>query len=139
MRKSRVLLAGVAVAAAGAATSAFTAGNTFAPGVDGTVAGYGEATVSGANITAIDYNRAADQTLLASVVWHSDTPDLGLEVAADDASMTLRDADGDDLGVFDCVIAGADEVWTITCTVGTVPFAAFTTAGLAVGGSSEVA
>ena len=56
MRKSRVLLAGVAVAAAAAATSAFTAGNTFQAGVQDTVAGYGEATVSGANITAIHYN-----------------------------------------------------------------------------------
>ena len=37
MRKSRLLLAGVAVAAAAAATSAFTAGNT----VQTSVAGYG--------------------------------------------------------------------------------------------------
>ena len=56
MRKSRVLLAGAAVAAAAVTTSAFTAGNTFT-GVHNTIVGYGEATVTGANITAIDYNR----------------------------------------------------------------------------------
>ena len=41
MRKSRVLLAGVAVAAAAAATSAFTASNDFT-GLASNVAGYGE-------------------------------------------------------------------------------------------------
>src|SRR4051794_5471813 len=41
MRKSPFLLAGVAVAAAAAATSAFTAGNTFAPGVQTKIAGFG--------------------------------------------------------------------------------------------------
>ena len=40
MRKSRVLLAGVAVAAAGVATSAFTAGNDFDQATS--VVGYGE-------------------------------------------------------------------------------------------------
>ena len=40
MRKSRVLLAGVAVAAAAVATSAFTASNTFRRTAN--VAGYGQ-------------------------------------------------------------------------------------------------
>lgn len=51
MRMSRVLLAGAAVAAAGIATTAFTAGNT----VQDSVAGYGDATVTGADTTNIDY------------------------------------------------------------------------------------
>ena len=48
MRKSRVLLAGVAVAAVAAATSAFTASNTFTGGSQTAIVGYGETTVSGA-------------------------------------------------------------------------------------------
>jgi hypothetical protein len=51
MRKSRVLLAGVAVAAAAVATSAFTAGND----VQDSVAGYGSATVTGATTAHINY------------------------------------------------------------------------------------
>ena len=80
MRKSRVLLAGAAVAAAAVTTSAFTAGNTFEPGVDQAIVGYGEATVTGANITAIHYNRdATDESFVADVVWETDTDlsDLG--------------------------------------------------------------
>ena len=46
MRKSRVLLAGVAVAAAAVATSAFTAGNDWSPA---SVAGYGQGAVTGAS------------------------------------------------------------------------------------------
>lgn len=51
MRKSRVLLAGVAVAAAGVTTSAFTASNT----VPSSTAGYAAATVTGATATKINY------------------------------------------------------------------------------------
>ena len=51
MRLSRVLLAGTAVAAAGIATSSFTACNE----VQDSVAGYGDATVTGADTTNIDY------------------------------------------------------------------------------------
>ena len=57
MRKSRLLLAGVAVAAAAAATSAFTAGND----VQDSVAGYGTATVSGATTKHINYVLDADE------------------------------------------------------------------------------
>ena len=52
MRKSRVLLAGVAVAAAGVATSAFTASNTVS---GDSVAGYGQVAVTGADVTDIHY------------------------------------------------------------------------------------
>src|SRR5689334_10349140 len=68
MRKSRVLLAGVAVAAAGVATSAFTTSNDFS-GVDNNVAGYGQLAVSGATVTNIAYTPDADVSKLASVVF----------------------------------------------------------------------
>ncbi len=130
MRKSRVLLAGVAVAAAGAATSAFTAGNTFEPGVDQAIAGYGEATVTGANITAIHYNRdTTNQSLLASVVWETDT-DLS-SLGANDATLTLSKA-GVFVESYGCTIAPV--TFEITCTVGDVTFEDFNKAGLAVGG-----
>ena len=51
MRKSRLLLAGVAVAAAAAATSAFTASND----VQDSVAGFDTSTVTGATTKHINY------------------------------------------------------------------------------------
>jgi hypothetical protein len=137
MRKSRVLLAGVAVAAAGVATSAFTGSNTFASGVQNTVVGYGEATATGAHITGIHYNRdATDKNLLTNVVWDTDT-DLTPLVTTDDATMTLKDSSGPTLvGTYGCDVAVAGATWTITCTVtGGVTFEDFDTAGLAVGGA----
>ena len=72
MRKSRVLLAGVAVAAAAITTSAFTASNTFT-GLDNNVAGYGEVTAAGVNVSNIAYSPAAlDATKLHSVVFTVD-------------------------------------------------------------------
>ena len=72
MRKSRVLLAGVAVAAAGVTTSAFTNSNTFT-GLDNNVAGYGEMTASGVNVSNIAYHPAAlDATMLHRVVFTVD-------------------------------------------------------------------
>lgn len=70
MRTSRVLLAGVAVAAAVAATSAFTASNT----VPQSVAGYGQAAVTGATVTNIHYVAdTADAALVASVEFTTTT------------------------------------------------------------------
>src|SRR4051812_35767906 len=70
MRKSRVLLAGVAVAAAGVATSAFTASNT----VPASVAGSGSGTVSGAVVTNIHYvTNAADATKVDAIELTSST------------------------------------------------------------------
>jgi hypothetical protein len=70
MRKSRVLLAGVAVAAAAAATSAFTASNT----VPQSVAGYGQAAVTGATVTNVHYVAdTSDAGLLASVEFTTTT------------------------------------------------------------------
>ncbi len=133
MRLSRVLLAGGAVVAAVATTSAFTAGNTFVPGVDQAIVGYGEATVTGANITAIHYNRdGTDESLMANVVWDTDTDLSGL--AAGDATMTLKTTGGTVLvGNYPCVIANGTPT-TITCTTTGVTFEDFDTAGLAVGG-----
>ena len=74
MRKSRVLLAGVAVAAAGAATSAFTASNDFTA-VATDVAGYGQVAVTGATVTNIDYTPVARTiSKLDSVVFTTDAP-----------------------------------------------------------------
>jgi hypothetical protein len=131
MRKSRVLLAGVAVAAAAAATSAFTDSNTFAPGVQDTIVGYGEATVTGANITAIHYNRdATNQSLMADVTFDTDT-DLSA-LAADAATMTLK-AGATLVGNYDCAITTGAST-EIKCTVGNKTFEDFDTVGLAVGG-----
>lgn len=64
MRTSRVLLAGVAVAAAAVTTSAFTASNT----VPDSVAGYGQGLVTGAEVDTIHYVRnATDGTVLDAV------------------------------------------------------------------------
>ena len=133
MRMSRVLLAGAAVAAAAVTTSAFTAGNTFEPGVDQAIVGYGEATVTGANITAIHYNRdATDESLMADVVWETDT-DLS-DLGANDATMTLKTTGGTVfVANYGCTIAVGTPT-TITCTVGDRTFEEFDTAGLAVGG-----
>ena len=70
MRKSRVLLAGVAVAAAAAATSAFTNSNTVPP----SVAGYGQAAVTGAVVTNTHFvSNTADPTILDSVEFTTST------------------------------------------------------------------
>jgi hypothetical protein len=70
MRKSRVLLAGVAVAAAAAATSAFTASNSLDP----SVAGYGQAEVTGAQVTNIHYVvNPDDGTILDAVEFTTTT------------------------------------------------------------------
>ena len=66
MRKSRVLLAGVAVAGAAVTTSAFTASNT----VQSSVAGYGTASVTGATTAHINYVLdGTDKSLVDSIVF----------------------------------------------------------------------
>jgi hypothetical protein len=62
---SRVLLAGAAVAAAGIATTAFTASNT----VDRSIAGYGSAEVAGVTALNIEYVQDADASKLDKVVF----------------------------------------------------------------------
>jgi hypothetical protein len=134
MRKSRVLLAGVAVAAAGVATSAFTASNTFTNGSDSAIIGYGATTVSGATITGVHYVRdTTDQSILARIVWDTSSDLTALDANAG-ATMTLKKA-GLLKGNYTCLIAGDATGGTVTCDVGgTVTFEDFDSAGLAVGG-----
>jgi hypothetical protein len=75
MRKSRVLLAGVAVAAAAAATSAFTAGNDF-DSVTSNVAGYGQLEVTGATVTDIHYVVNTDDGTIVDAVEFTTTTDV---------------------------------------------------------------
>ncbi|TFV90186.1 hypothetical protein E4P40_07615 [Blastococcus sp. CT_GayMR20] len=86
MRKSRVLLAGVAVAAAGAATSAFTASNT----VPNSVAGYGQGTVTGATVTNISYvANGSDGTVVDAIRFTSTT-----NITTHTSTMTLKTTGG---------------------------------------------
>jgi hypothetical protein len=119
MRLSRVLLAGTAVAAAGIATSAFTAGNT----VEESVAGYGTATVSGVNTSDISYvlNDAKTQVTAINFKVTKNLDDVYLDL---DAWLQLKDANGNVGNLVDCTIttfvvgpiAGdADDYTPISC------------------------
>jgi hypothetical protein len=93
MRKSRVLLAGVAVAAAGAATSAFTASNTFdATGALDDNAGYGKLTVTGVTVSNVAYTPvAADTSKLDKVVFTitESTSDMNAYMTIKSATSTV--------------------------------------------------
>ncbi|TKJ27402.1 hypothetical protein [Blastococcus sp. CCUG 61487] len=95
MRLSRVLLAGAAVAAAAVATSAFTAGND----VQDSVAGYGDAAVTGAKTTNIDYVlHATDKSEVTSIDFDVQE---NFDVAVTEgltAWLQLQEADGDPVG-----------------------------------------
>jgi hypothetical protein len=125
MRKSRVLLAGVAVAAAGAATSAFTASNTFT--VDNNVAGYGEMVASGVTVTNVAYAPATnDATKLHSVTFtvDKDTTSMSARMTLLSGASTVADVSNPD-----CTSTAT----TITCTLTTdLLFTAFTKTGLTV-------
>jgi hypothetical protein len=127
MRMSRVLLAGVAVAAAGVATSAFTNSNSFT-GVDNNVAGFGEASVSGATITNIAYTPAADASLLTSVVFQASNDFVGSTTAIMQLKLGIAEATGQ---ANSCSVdAGTDK---ITCTLTTpMPFINFNNVALTV-------
>jgi hypothetical protein len=97
MRKSRVLLAGVAVAAAAVTTSAFTASNT----VQDSVAGYATADVTGAEATDITYVLdATDAALVDSIDFEVVEDITGMQ-----AVLTLTD--------------GGVTIDTITCDLDT--------------------
>ena len=83
MRKSRVLLAGVAVAAAAAATSAFTASNTL-PATS--IVGYGEVAVTGAHISTVHYVTSTTDASVITAVEFTSTDD----VTGQTAIMTLK-------------------------------------------------
>jgi hypothetical protein len=135
MRKSRVLLAGVAVAAAGVATSAFTAGNTFDQTTS--VVGYGEVAVTGIHVTTVTYNRlASDKGVLDTVVFASDE---AADISTLMATMTLKDTVAPNAGTVtnhNCdAPAGGTGAWTITCHGDGVVFSDFDAVGLTVGGA----
>jgi hypothetical protein len=75
MLKSRVILTGIAVAAAAAAGSAFTAANDFsAPGIVDDAVGYGETTVTGATVSKVVYTPVTgDPSKLDAVAFTSTT------------------------------------------------------------------
>ncbi len=130
MRKSRVLLAGVAVAAAAVTTSAFTASNTFTPGMDN-VAGYGELVATGVAVSNIAYNPATlDASKLHSVVFT-----VGEDTTTMAARMTLflGTAVTPSSAATCLSTAAAGPVYTITCTLTSdVAFQAFDKTGLTV-------
>src|SRR5947209_19308599 len=109
MRKSRLVLVGVAVAAAAATGTAFTAGNTFSQTND--IAGYGESTVTGATVSTIHYTLdPLDGTKIASVVFIT-TQDL----TGGSASVVLKKSDDTALDTDTCSIVTT----TTTCTLTT--------------------
>jgi hypothetical protein len=137
MRKSRLLLAGVAVAAAAAATSAFTAGNDFS-GVSSNVAGYGQLEVTGATITDIHYVVNADDGDLVDAVEFTTTTNI----TGAESTMVLRTGATNGVGgsvVGDPYTCTEKTSWTgtslvLTCATNATPvsFTAFNAVGLTV-------
>ena len=131
MRKSRVLLAGVAVAAAAAGTSAFTAGNDVTAVT--TVAGYGEIAASGATITNVHYNDTTTPGVVDSIVFTTSTDVTGLT-----SYMDLKNTVGGTETVinsrYSCDIAGAVGSQTISCntTASTLHYSDFDLVALTV-------
>jgi hypothetical protein len=126
MRKSRVLLAGVAVAAAGVTTSAFTAGNTLNPLDD--VAGYGELTVTGVAVSNVAYTPlASDASKLDNIVFTVD------ENTGDMVSTLTVSVSGAPLAAITCTNTLAGATSTVTCDVpNTVEIQTVTKVGLTV-------
>jgi hypothetical protein len=111
MRLSRVLLAGAAVAAAGIATSAFTAGNT----VEASVAGYGNASVTGVRTTDINYLLDSTDKSEVTRIDFTIIEDLdGVTYQGITPYLQLEDADGFVGAAITCDIAGLHE---IQCTL----------------------
>jgi hypothetical protein len=137
MRKSRVLLAGVAVAAAAAATSAFTNSNSVPP----SVAGFGAGAVTGANVTNIHYTQnATNKAAVDSIVFTTNTQGL---VAPAVATMDLTKAGAPVGSTYPCTFgsytdadsnAATPDVMDITCLTNgsTRLFSEFDSVGLSV-------
>jgi hypothetical protein len=117
MRKSRVLLAGVAVAAAAAATSAFTAGNT----VQDSVAGYGSALVTGATTAHINYQlNSTDKSVVDGIVFDlNENFDDAVANEGLEAWLQLQDDQGDPVGTpVQCTFAAfASAVTPVSCDI----------------------
>jgi hypothetical protein len=133
MRTSRVVFAGIAVAAAAATTSAFTASNT----VPASIAGYGQAQITGVTVSDIGYKSLdADATKLKEVDF---TVDNDVSAATYNATMTLKSggtaADTTVVGTpYTCSIGSySGGHLTITCLTADNPaYTSFTTVGLTV-------
>jgi hypothetical protein len=124
MRMSHVLLAGVAVAAVGVTTSAFTAGNT----VQTSVAGYGSATVTGATTKHINYVLDGTNKSLVDQIVFELNEDLTVPVTEGlQAWLQLRDGNGNPVGsAVQCAIgAYASSVTPVTCTIADTAIASF--------------
>ncbi|MGY2067141.1 hypothetical protein [Blastococcus sp. SYSU DS0619] len=128
MRKSRVLLTGVAVAAAGVTTSAFTASNT----VPQSTAGYAAASVTGATVSDIAYVLdTADRSLVDAINFEVTEDITGMQ-----AYLTLRTgtAPGTVVGtpILCTVGARGTGVSPITCPTPDQPLVGFNSIGLTV-------
>ncbi|NEK84766.1 hypothetical protein GCU60_03165 [Blastococcus saxobsidens] len=115
MRKSRVLLAGVAVAAAGLTTSAFTASNNFAT-VDNNVAGYGEMTATGVSVSNIAYTPSATdsgrlQTVAFTVGQAVPSPAMSARMTLYTGTTPITD------GANTCTYAPDGAAHIVTCTM----------------------
>jgi hypothetical protein len=115
MRTSRVLLAGVAVAAAAAGTSAFTNSNSFTA-VDNNVAGYGAMTASGVAVSNIQYVTGTDISKLHSVVFTVDKDTTGMTdvMTLTSGGATTTPVTG---SASTCAPGGSGPTYTITCTL----------------------
>src|SRR4051812_29294564 len=134
MRKSRVLLAGVAVAAAAAATSAFTGSNDFTA-VSPLVAGYGEVSASGATVTDVSYTLVStDKSRLDSVLFTTSTDVTDASLVR---KMILKDGSGDPVGTYTCTPSvytpGSPGSMTLNCDATDAPLlSAFEAIGLSI-------
>ena len=130
---ARSVPAGIAVAAAAATTSAFTASNT----VPASVAGYGQNQISGVTVSDISYKSLdTDSTKLKEVDF---TVDTDVSASTYNAKMTLKSGgtanDTTVVGTpYTCSIGTfSGGHLTITCLTADNPaFESFTTVGLSV-------
>lgn len=110
MRKSAKIITALSVAGlAAAAGSAFTAGNTFAPGALTPLTGYATTTVSGATVNSLQYNLNGS----------GDTIDSATLVLAGDTSTSTVEMNYNDGASFACGTGTVDEIantTTYTCT-----------------------
>ncbi|SOC53223.1 hypothetical protein SAMN05660748_4344 [Blastococcus aggregatus] len=123
MRMSRVLLAGAAVAAAGIATSAFTAGNT----VEDSVAGYGDSTVTGATTEQIDYVlNGADKSLVDEIRFEL-VEDFTAEVAGEGlvAWLTVTNAGTNVFAPVQCAFEPFAVTHPVSCDIPGTEIASF--------------
>jgi hypothetical protein len=125
MRRSHLLVVGLGMTAAAATGSAFTAANSL----PASVAGYGQATITGATVTDIDYvPYSLDNTDVETVIFQSST-----DVTGKTASLTLKSGTTV-VGTFSCTLGAFATSMDITCdtSVAHPDFSSFDTVGLTV-------